>query len=846
MRHLAARLLLIALLVCLGCRGEPGVIVTLEGVPADAVSVRARTLLNGAPGEELVLPAEQTRFVVRIPEPQRGDLVLDFKAQSRGGCTLAVGQLTVTLGGGLHPTQERRLVLSPLVAPMCTLTVQILAGEGELASEPAGLRCSGVGTCSAEFATGSTVRLVPTFDGSTEYLDWGGACVGSAGCAVAMDGHQQVQLTFAPRICMPDGGCWHSPLPQGRQLTALSVEEDHTVLAAGDAGTLLQCTGGRCTLRATAGTTPILSVVRSADGTVWATSGALQRCSGDGPCISVATPGSVQRLWATRSGEVWGVGVSGSIVRCSGASCARIESGTTSPLLAIAGSPSDELFVVGQQGTVRKCSGASCAVVTSGTTAGLTSVWVDSDGTAWAAGASGTVLRCRDSRCDVAASGGTRALASIAGAGAGSVFAAGASGTLLRCTAAGCEPLATATTRTLYSVWVGGDGQAWAVGDEGVVLRCGAAGCTAVAARTRSPLRSVSGNRSGEVWAVGDGGVMRRCAGDACWGPSAEDNPPGGLWDLTGTASGEVFAVGDNGRALRCSGGACARPTGLDETPLYRVWGSRHGDVWIAGNRGTVLRCSDGACTLLQPVNKDLRSIWGNDSGVWVAGFDGTVLRCSKAGCAPVTVPAGTIETLSDMAAEDLISPKVWAVGAGGRILWCSSAADCQTISSGTSADLFSVSVNSSGDAWVAGSGGVVLKCLSNRTPCTALKTGSTALFLYKIVADADGSRLAVGEVRTSSTATGMLVRCGATQCDVVAMYPDAVLSGVAVGPGGTVWAVGKDSIVGGGLVVQCKKGAPCALRSRAIVPSLNRVWAGSRDEAWMVTAEGSLLRIDP
>ena len=268
--------------------------------------------------------------------------------------------------------------------------------------------------------------------------------------------------------------------------------------------------------------------------------------------------------------------------------------------------------------------------------------------------------------------------------------------------------------------------------------------------------------------------------------------------------------------------------------------------MWIAGNLGAVLRCSGGSCmSPSRTNNQDLRCIWGNDAGVWVAGFNGAVMQCSEAGCVSVGIPPGTIETLNDIAGEDLISPRVWAVGYGGRILWCSSVSGCQTISSGTSADLFSVSVNSSGDAWVAGSGGVVLKCLRNRTPCTALKTGTTAA-LYRITADADGNRWAVGELRTSSTATGTIVRCGATQCDVVATFADAVLSGVAVGPGGTVWAVGKDSILDGGLVVQCKKGAPCALRSKAVLPSLNRVWAGSRDEAWMVTAEGSLLRIDP
>ena len=70
-----------------------------------------------------------------------------------------------------------------------------LTGSGTVTSSPAGINC---GTnCSAPFATGSNVALTATPAAGWALQSWGGACSGSAGCSVAMNGNEAVTVVFA-------------------------------------------------------------------------------------------------------------------------------------------------------------------------------------------------------------------------------------------------------------------------------------------------------------------------------------------------------------------------------------------------------------------------------------------------------------------------------------------------------------------------------------------------------------------------------------------------------------------------------------------------------------------------
>jgi hypothetical protein len=72
-------------------------------------------------------------------------------------------------------------------------------GSGHLTSSPAGIDCTitngtATGTCSAAFASSTTVQLVVAQGTLTS---WGNDCTGAAGCTVAMNQNRQVVANFA-------------------------------------------------------------------------------------------------------------------------------------------------------------------------------------------------------------------------------------------------------------------------------------------------------------------------------------------------------------------------------------------------------------------------------------------------------------------------------------------------------------------------------------------------------------------------------------------------------------------------------------------------------------------------
>lgn len=69
-----------------------------------------------------------------------------------------------------------------------------VTGSGSVASSPAGISCGA--TCSAPFATASTVTLTATPAAGFALSSWGGACSGSGSCTVTMNGNQLVSATF--------------------------------------------------------------------------------------------------------------------------------------------------------------------------------------------------------------------------------------------------------------------------------------------------------------------------------------------------------------------------------------------------------------------------------------------------------------------------------------------------------------------------------------------------------------------------------------------------------------------------------------------------------------------------
>jgi Divergent InlB B-repeat domain len=71
-----------------------------------------------------------------------------------------------------------------------------LSGSGTVTSQPAGINCGA--TCSAMFATDSTVTLSASPTPGWSFTGWTGACTGTGGCSVTMADPRAVTATFAP------------------------------------------------------------------------------------------------------------------------------------------------------------------------------------------------------------------------------------------------------------------------------------------------------------------------------------------------------------------------------------------------------------------------------------------------------------------------------------------------------------------------------------------------------------------------------------------------------------------------------------------------------------------------
>lgn len=86
------------------------------------------------------------------------------------------------------------ITVSPVDEPRQTLTVTKV-GNARITSSPAGIDCGDV--CSAEFELGTVVTLTATPDPGWTFSGWTGACDGSAGCVVTVDGGKAVTASFA-------------------------------------------------------------------------------------------------------------------------------------------------------------------------------------------------------------------------------------------------------------------------------------------------------------------------------------------------------------------------------------------------------------------------------------------------------------------------------------------------------------------------------------------------------------------------------------------------------------------------------------------------------------------------
>jgi endoglucanase len=153
------------------------------------------------------------------------------------------------------------------------------AGSGTVTSSPSGISCGS--TCSANYASGTSVRLTASAASGSTFAGWDGACTGTGACTVSMTAARSVTATF-----------------NGTSTTfPLSV----TKMGAGS-GTVTSSPGGincgsTCTSNFASGTSVTLSAAASSGSSFGGWSGS---CSGTGNCVlSMTAPRNVTATFNT-------------------------------------------------------------------------------------------------------------------------------------------------------------------------------------------------------------------------------------------------------------------------------------------------------------------------------------------------------------------------------------------------------------------------------------------------------------------------------------------------------------------------------------------------------------------
>lgn len=169
-----------------------------------------------APGEEIlssVPSASQTAFdrksgtSMAAPHVAGAWAVLKQKTPTAGPDAV----LAALKSTGTAVTDERNSLVKPrinvdlalkaLAPDGFTLTIN-KTGDGTVTSTPAGIDCGA--TCAAEFEKGAAVTLAQSAGEGFQFSGWGGACSGTANCAVTLDAAKTVTAAFTKTTPNPD------------------------------------------------------------------------------------------------------------------------------------------------------------------------------------------------------------------------------------------------------------------------------------------------------------------------------------------------------------------------------------------------------------------------------------------------------------------------------------------------------------------------------------------------------------------------------------------------------------------------------------------------------------------
>jgi lysophospholipase L1-like esterase len=182
--------------------------------------------------------------------------------------------LAVDTFDGVHPVTSGFVkmansffpVVAQILGPTTTFGLTVAksgSGAGTVTSTPAGINCGA--TCSASYASGTSVTLTAATASGSTFAGWSGACTGTGACTVSMTAARAVTATFNTSTSFP--------------LSVTRMGTGTGAVTSNPAG--ISC-GSTCTANYASGTSVTLTALPASNSTFGGWSGA---CTGTGTCV---------------------------------------------------------------------------------------------------------------------------------------------------------------------------------------------------------------------------------------------------------------------------------------------------------------------------------------------------------------------------------------------------------------------------------------------------------------------------------------------------------------------------------------------------------------------------------
>ncbi len=363
-----------------------------------------------------------------------------------------------------------------------------------------------------------------------------------------------------------------------------------------------------------------------------------------------------------------------------------------------------------------------------------------------------------------------------------------------------------------------------------------------------------------------------------CWEhPTPQGNYLRRVW---GFSKNDIWAVGDLGTILHYDGKAWTSMPLLDserrqvgDRPLVGIWGARPDDIWAVGDAGLILHYDGKAWTVNNNgiVSSDLLYVFGTSANdVWALGFDSTILRSD--GVHPWRVvnrfegdPGMHKGILSTLLTKNTVfrsmgrgrSGDLWIVGKGGTVLRGDATGTTwsRPITMSSTVTYYGVLADPQGGdgVWLVGDNGtaqvLTLKPDLSWNLATVM-TGTTDV-LSAIWPGSEGSAWVIsGDIRQLSltdttTRRGNLYRWSGTSFQSQAIPGEPKVTSDLYGlwgDGGDLWTVGHfgalyhviDKSLASVQVIPDNVGLPLSL-------DLHAAWGGGPEDVWVAGTDVAL-----